>query len=246
MELRKRPYLPLYVQDYLTDERLNQCTAATQGIYIKILCIFHKQETYGGILLKQKDKQNKSTNLNFAKKLAKLLTFELEEIHAAIDELIEEEVLKIDGDFMYQKRMVKDNELSITRALAGSKGGKKTQLNNKDFALAKVKANTEYENEYENEYEIRKKKGGLEEKGKINFDDVYNTQWMEGISRNNQIDFDELLNHWETFKRTMEDRDDLYRTPDEYRKHFPSWVKKQSDTQSTGLMKPKYHLLNDE
>ena len=35
MALRNQPYIPLYVQDFLTDEKLNQCSPASQGIYIK-------------------------------------------------------------------------------------------------------------------------------------------------------------------------------------------------------------------
>src|SRR6056297_984265 len=100
MALRDQPYIPLYVQDYLTDEKLNMCSASAQGIYIKMMCIFHKQNKYGGILLKQKDKQNQSTTLNFASKLAKLLPFDLVEINNALTELIDENVLEIDGDFL--------------------------------------------------------------------------------------------------------------------------------------------------
>jgi len=153
MALRDLPYLPLYIQDYLTDEKLNRCSAAAQGVYIKMMCIFHKSEPYGGILLKQKDKQNESTSLNFAYVFAKLLPFDLQQIHDAILELLDEKVLRIDGDFLFQKRMVEDNKLSEIRSLAGKKGGKKTQSKTKDFtndfAKAKIKANTEDENEYE-------------------------------------------------------------------------------------------------
>jgi len=60
MALRDQPYLPLYVQDYLTDEKLNECSPATQGVYIKLLCVLHKMEEYGTILLKQKRKQKVS------------------------------------------------------------------------------------------------------------------------------------------------------------------------------------------
>jgi len=141
MALRDQPYLPLYVQDYLTDEKLNMCTASTQGIYIKIMCIFHKSETYGGILLKQKDKQNENICLNFALKFAKLLPFDLREIKNAITELLDEKVLLIDGDFLYQKRMVKDNNISEKRSLSGSNGGKKTQSKTKNLLKQKVKQN---------------------------------------------------------------------------------------------------------
>jgi len=157
MALRDQPYIPLYVQDFLTDEKLNMCSAASQGVYIKLMCIFHKQEPYGGILLKQKDKQKESTCLNFAYKLAKLLPFDVLTIESAICELLDENVLSLDDDFLYQKRMVKDNEISNIRSNSGKLGGKKTQEKSKDFAKAKdeakLKQNTEYENEYENEYE---------------------------------------------------------------------------------------------
>lgn len=150
MALRDQPYFPLYVQDYLTDEKLNMCSAATQGVYIKMLCVFHKSEQYGGVLLKQKDKQKSSMSENFACKLAKLLPFDEPQILSSIWELTEEGVLTIDGDFLFQKRMVNDNYLSIKRANAGKKGGLSTQNNIKDFAKAKSEANSENENEIEN------------------------------------------------------------------------------------------------
>jgi uncharacterized protein YdaU (DUF1376 family) len=149
MALRDQPYLPLYVQDYLTDEKLNNCSPASQGIYIKIMCLFHKCDPYGGILLKQSDKQKENICLNFACKLAKQLPFDTQSIIDALEELLDEKALTIDGDFLYQKRMVKDNEISNLRSEIGKKGGKKTQNNNKKFAKAKVKANYEYE--YEDE-----------------------------------------------------------------------------------------------
>ena len=148
MALRDQPYIPLYVDDYLTDEKLNMCSASTQGVYIKILCILHKQTEYGKLLLKQKEKQNINICLNFATKFAKILPFTIDVILPAIEELVEEEILIIDGDCIYQKRMVKDNSLSIIRANSGGKGGKKTQEKNKDFAKAKIEANTVNESEY--------------------------------------------------------------------------------------------------
>ena len=68
MALRNQPYFPLYVQDFMTDEKLNECSAKANGIYIRLMCIMHKSEEYGTILLKQKYKQNesKSENLIFA------------------------------------------------------------------------------------------------------------------------------------------------------------------------------------
>ena len=150
MALRNQPYIPLYVQDFLTDEKLNMCSLSTQGVYIKLMCILHKQKEYGVILLKQKDKQSESTYLNFANKIAKLLPIGANEIKIAISELVEEDVLIIEGDKLIQKRMVKDNATSESRSKAGKKGGEKTQ-SKKDFAKAKSEANSEDESESENE-----------------------------------------------------------------------------------------------
>lgn len=166
MALRDQPYLPLYVQDYLTDEKLNECGAESQGVYIKLMCIMHKSEEYGTILLKQKDKQNTEQIKNFACKLVKQIPFQIEVIERALEELLDEKVLYIDNDKLCQKRMIKDNDISEKRALAGKKGyntkHKKSKNNNdfaevkqqattKRFAKAKAQANSEYEYEYENE-----------------------------------------------------------------------------------------------
>lgn len=147
MALRNQPYFPLYVDDYLTDEKLNLCSASTQGVYIKILCVLHKQEEYGKLLLKQKDKHLPEICLNFASKLARLLPFTEDVIHNALIELLDERVLYIENDYLCQKRMIKDEIISKKRAESGSKGGKKTQ-----FALANALAKSEANsvNEYVN------------------------------------------------------------------------------------------------
>ena len=149
MSLRNQPYFPLYVQDYLTDEKLNECSAQTQGVYIKLMCLMHKSDYYGKILLKQKDKQNSNQILNFAEKLIRHLPFKAHIIMSSIAELVEEKVLFIEDDYLCQKRMIKDNDLSIKRAKAGKKGGKITQ-NKKSFVKANNKASTESENVIEN------------------------------------------------------------------------------------------------
>lgn len=159
MALRDQPYIPLYVQDFLTDEKLNQCSPATQGIYIKIMCVLHKQEEYGTILLKQKDKQNLSNISNFACKLAKLLPFQIKILEDALEELIEEGCLFIEGDKLIQKRMVKDNAISTSRSNAAKKGG-----GNPNFVKTKLQTTSKQntEDEYENEYEYEFKNDNID------------------------------------------------------------------------------------
>lgn len=155
MALRDQPYLPLYVQDYLTDEKLNMCSPSAQGVYIKIMCVLHKQDTYGEMtLFKQKDKQSESTIRNFALKFAKLLPFPVEVIFSALEELVDEKVLIIDGDKISQLRMVKDNAVSQARSRSGKKGGGNPALFKQiecNQYKQRDKQNTEYENEYEND-----------------------------------------------------------------------------------------------
>ena len=137
MALRDQPYLPLYIKDFLTDEKLIECSASATGIYIRLMCIMHKSDEYGVILLRQKDKQNGSSIQNFASKLSKYLPYNDSEIRDGIFELIEYGVLQIEGNKLFQKRMVRDNEISIIRSKAGKKGF---------FAKANTKANTKANN----------------------------------------------------------------------------------------------------
>ena len=147
MALRNQPYLPLYVQDFLTDEKLIECSAESTGVYIRLLCIMHKSEEYGAILLKQKDKQKDKQIENFAYKIAKQMPYDIKIIESSLKELINEKVIILDEDKLIQKRMVNDNYISEIRAKSGSKGGKKTKKNIENFAQAKRQANSEDEDE---------------------------------------------------------------------------------------------------
>lgn len=169
MARRDLPYIPLYVQDFLTDEKLIECSAESTGVYIRLLCIMHKSEPYGTILLKQKYKQNGEQSgeqnckqvFNFACQIAKQMPFDVDTIARGLDELVSEGVLTLDGDILYQKRMVKDGKTSDIRAKAGKKGGQRsTQKSSNsilsssfasgfasDFAQANIQANTENEND---------------------------------------------------------------------------------------------------
>jgi uncharacterized protein YdaU (DUF1376 family) len=189
MALRDQPYFPLYVDDYLTDEKLNMCAPASQGIYIKILCIMHKSEHYGCILLKQKDKQVENVCLNFAAKLARLLPFTVDEINVAIADLIDEKVLYLDGDMLCQKRMIKDNSISISRAKAGTKGGETTQKRIKKFAKPKDEANSVNEYEDVNEDELTNRinsiKKGVKPKDRIPSLESFIAYGLEKAAANN-------------------------------------------------------------
>ena len=163
MALRNSPYLPLYVQDFLTDEKLVDCSASANGVYIRLMCILHKSEPYGKILLKQKYKQNESMCLNFASMLLRQMPYSMSEIHDGLEELLDNKIIEIEGDYLLQKRMVKDGELSEKRAVAGQKGGKKSLgfCSSKSQSKSTSKSEANSENEIENAEEwlkVRKNK----------------------------------------------------------------------------------------
>ena len=122
MSRREQPYLPLYVMDFLTDEKLVECSAESTGVYIRLMCLMHKSEQYGAILLKQKDKQTGKQIYDFACKLMRQMPYDIETIERSLTELLNEGVLSMDGDVLFQRRMVRDGKLSDTRASAGKRG----------------------------------------------------------------------------------------------------------------------------
>lgn len=144
MALRNQPYIPLYVNDFLSDEKLAECSAESTGVYIRLMCLMHKSEEYGVILLKQ----NAGTCHDFAMKVVKHMPYALEVIERSLNELINNGVLQVNGAKLLQKRMVKDNRVSEVRSVSGRKGGFA-----KANSIAKSVANTEIENEIESEIE---------------------------------------------------------------------------------------------
>lgn len=148
MALRDQPYLPLYIKDFLTNTKLIECSAQSTGVYIRLMCIMHKSEEYGKILLKQKDKQSSNQIQNFVYKLVKQFPYSEKILFDSFTELIDEKVIYIDGDYLCQKRMVKDNDISIKRASAGKKGGGNPNFVNK-LVKTKKQTNTVIENEDE-------------------------------------------------------------------------------------------------
>ena len=220
MALRDQPYLPLYVQDFLTDEKLMECSASATGIYIRVICIMHKSEPYGTILLKQKDKQTDNQIKNFALKLAKYLPYNIDEIVKGLTELINEGVLQNGGNKLLQKRMIKDNELNIIRAKAGKKGGLKTQL----FAKAKSEANTENENENENE-NIIEDKSELLNKREVKF----KSEVFEFLDKYPEAMLNKFCNYWtEKNKSKTKMRFELEKTF-EINKRLTTWASRDKE-----------------
>lgn len=228
MALKDQPYMPLYVQDVLTDEKLIECSAESQGVYFRLLCILHKQSEYGCFLLKQKYKQSEQQILNFATALVRPLALNFDVIKRSLEELINEKVLFIQGDKLCQKRMIRDAEISEKRSKAGRSGGfstaKKLKKNKEDFATAKSQANTlansEYESEYENDNESKsfeKGKGKTFVKPTPEEIQIYCNERNNGISGQEFFDFYESKG-WMVGKNKMKDWKASVRTWENSRK----------------------------
>lgn len=140
MALTDQPYLPLYINDWLSNIKLKQCSANAHGVLINIMALMHKQDNYGTISLQQKYQQTSKQISNFAAQFARILSFDFAEIESGLNELVQENVLVINGNILSNNRMIKDSEISKKRALSGSEGGKKTAKKNDKFAKASATA----------------------------------------------------------------------------------------------------------
>lgn len=228
MARKDKPYLALYVQDLLTDERLINCSPSSHGIYLRLLCILHKQETYGKILLKQKHKQTDKQIKNFASYIKKQMPFSEDEILAGLTELLEEGVISINEDCLFQKRMVNDYELSVKRGKSGSEGGKKTQLKNKKFAKAKVEANSDIDididSDTEDEIELSGRKFKLNEVGELPEIKIGAAKQLLKITKGVDKTDVEIIELWGAFKIQNVTGKKYYKSIEDIESYFLNWL----------------------
>ena len=268
MALRDQPYIPFYVQDFLTDEKLTECSASATGIYIRIMCLMHKSEHYGKILLKQKHKQTGKQISDFAKVFAKVLPYPESEILLGLEELVSENVLILDGDFLIQKRMVRDNEISVSRSEAGKNGviaKKEKNKKGKNFAdtFAKAKHEANSENEYVNENESENKnvvelsKDGfflndLPKDLQLSEMDIGKTIQFVKFSIKQDVTESQVAEYWEAFKIQWFEKKEWKNSIEDLMSHFRNSFKQQKFNQhesakrSTGSRNsPDLSLLGD-
>jgi hypothetical protein len=221
MARKDKPYLPLYVQDFMTDEKLMECSALATGVYVRIMCVLHKCDPYGKLLLKQKDKQSDKQINNFATKLLKHLPYSFDVIVEGLGELLGEGCLIIDGDYILQKRMVNDGELSTVRSLAGSEGGKKSVKSKDKFAQAKVQANTDIDNDILISNTLTIDNGTWEsEKRQFRIAE----QWQMKQCTEFNISKEQVLESIERFLKELDNKED-YKDLKELKKHWYGWFK---------------------
>lgn len=220
MALTDQPYLPLYVKDWLTSNKLKLCSLSAHGLMINMMCVMHRENEYGSFLLEQKFKQSEQQIFNFATVFAKLLPFTFDDILPCLIELIDKKILVIDGDILRCNRMVKDAELSITRSKTGSKGGKKTAKRNKEFAKAKTVANTAIAIEVETISILKPIEGWIE---KYSLDE----KWLADCGKSLSIGIPTVMKLMGKFKTHLGTQKVDEKTEKDFRTHFVNWSRKQ-------------------
>lgn len=147
-EDKKHFYLKFNTKDYRTDHNVCNCSASANGVYVFLLCVLFESpvkgkytfkedvlKNFAQILPKQNNEQTneqikqqiKNICSLIAPQLSKHLPFTISEIENGMQELLENNVLYLEGNSLCQKRMIKDAKTTKARTDTGKKGGESTK-----------------------------------------------------------------------------------------------------------------------
>jgi hypothetical protein len=141
MALSDQPYLPLYVDDWMNNNKLKACSAQARGVMIAVMCLMHKAPVYGRLELFQgfaiaKRVANSETCydfvMSFAKMIARFASMTEQETSNGLRELLDVGSLVIEDGVLICKRMERDGKTSKSRSMAGKRGGEQTWRLTKD------------------------------------------------------------------------------------------------------------------
>jgi len=96
----KLPWLKFYPGDWLSDEALRGCSPAARGLWVDMLCLMAKSKRHGYLMAGDRPMG--------AEHIARILGESLEKTSELLVELAQAGVYSIDKDFIYSRRMVKD------------------------------------------------------------------------------------------------------------------------------------------
>lgn len=136
------PYDPFFWQDYDSDPGLRACSLASQGLWMRMLCIMARGEKYGYLLDNGKQMESKT--------LAKLSGESVAAVEALKEELFSHGVYSTTPDgVIYCRRMARKETISEMRSLAGRMGGRPRKQNeSKTKAKQKHRLNMNMNKEY--------------------------------------------------------------------------------------------------
>jgi len=160
----KKPWDKWYWQDYLSDTGLAACSLAAQGLWMRMLAIMARSKKKGYLL---DGNQNMTMEI-----LARLVGSTIQEVKPLLEELKQHEVFSISDDgIIYNRRMVREAEISEKRAEAGKIGGlskkqksSKSQANTLARSASASASASVYASVYASEYEEEEK--GMEKETK--------------------------------------------------------------------------------
>ncbi len=116
MSERRKPWMKFYPADWQADEGLRQCGAAARGVWIELIAIMHKAETYGHLLIA-------GTSPSDAE-IARAIAMEARTVRAGIAELERWRVFSRTAEgVIYSRRMVEDAAQAERDAENGRGGG---------------------------------------------------------------------------------------------------------------------------
>lgn len=148
----KQFYMKFNVKDFRTDPKVCACNSGPVGVYIMLMCLLFDNDikgkhrlnsdclkSFADILPRQNVQQiNQQTPQQLfdicccvAEQLAKHLPFTEKEVKEGLHELLVNNVLYLEGNFLCQKRMIKDAKISEIRSSSGKKGADITNKKNK-------------------------------------------------------------------------------------------------------------------
>jgi len=209
MAAKKHFYMKFFTKDFKNDRKLNDCSAEANGVYIHLMCmLFDCKEKgkylmqseclsqFADILPRQNTQQSNQQIYQYiaeisrciTERLAKHLPFTIKEIERSIIELLQQDVLYIEGLFLCQKRMINDNKVSNSRSENGRKGAEATNKKKKDaeeLAEILLRQNNQQKPNYNYNY-----KEGIDNEGGIgNTKGVQGGEKLGGEEEKEEVDF---------------------------------------------------------
>ncbi len=114
--MAKLPSFQFYPGDWLKDPCLRHCSLAARGVWVDVLCLMFESKERGVLPWS-------------LEAVAAAVSGSTDEVLQCLHELDAKGVLSRDNGRIICRRMVRDEEIRVARASAGSKGGSKTRAN---------------------------------------------------------------------------------------------------------------------
>lgn len=112
----KRPSFQFYPGDWLRSTDLRSCSIGARGLWIDMICLMHEGVEYGYLKVGSK--------VILPPNLARMVGATLSEVEGWLDELVTAGVVSTDEQGCYLcRRMIRDEEIRVSRAAGGTKGG---------------------------------------------------------------------------------------------------------------------------